>query len=110
MTLLSQIFKDGVIVTRHDKSVENYKELIEEYTHGKFDDMVVTLPIELIGKICKAGILPIRAVHRMTGYEPATNLRIYEFMYFERIYSVSVSRKRMQGASKIGTKDNDKTD
>ncbi len=95
--LLSQIFDDKIVITQHGKSVENYQELIKEYEDGNFDDMVVTLPIDVIGWICKAGIQPIKAVHKMTGYEPATNFRKYEFMYFERIQSVSIVRKRLRG-------------
>lgn len=95
---LGTIMSDpNLVFTRHDKSVEKHEELLEIYTRGKFDDMVVTLPIELIGKLCRAGIRPIRTVHVMTGYENGTNMRLYKFLRFERIHAVTVKREPLKG-------------
>ena len=96
LTLLSKILKDEmIIVTRHEKSVNEHEELVQKYRSEQFDDIVVTLPIDMIGKLCTAKIHPIRAVHKMTGCEPGTNMRTYKFLGFERIHSVSVQKERL---------------
>jgi DNA-binding Lrp family transcriptional regulator len=87
----------NLVFTRHDKSVERHEELVELYKRGKYDDMVVTLPIELIGKLCRQGIRPIRAVHEMVGCDSITSLRIYKFLRFERIHAVTIKRERLKG-------------
>jgi len=98
MTYLSKILEDdNIIIARHSHTVVRHKDLIKEYRTGKYDDLVVTLPTEMIGRICAAGIYPIRAVHEMIGCDPGSNMRNYRFLRFERVYSVTVESKYLSG-------------
>ncbi len=100
MTKLSGIVGDEIIITRHEKSIDTHEDLVKKYREGGYDDIVVTLPLEMIGRICAAGVSPIKAVHKMSGCDPNNNMRTYEFLRFERIFSVSVEKERLEPKQK----------
>jgi hypothetical protein len=92
---LANVLGDKIVITRHTASVFHHEELVEMYRSYPFDDIVVTLPIELIGKLCAAKIYPIRAVHSVIEDDPDTGARKYKFLRFERIHSVLVKKERL---------------
>ncbi len=90
---LSKILQDTLILTRYDKSVDSYEEALEIYDDGHFDDLVVTLPLDMIGRMCNCGVCPIRSVHALIGVDPDNNLRTYRFLRYERIRSVVIDKQ-----------------
>lgn len=95
LTKLSEIFDDQIVVTRHDNPIDAHEDLVKLYRKGGYDDLVVTLPMEMIGRICAAGIYPIKAVHMADGFNPDTKVRQYKFLRFERIFSVTIEKERL---------------
>ena len=98
---LSKILGDPtIIITRHENNVLKHEDLIDEFRMGRYDDLVTTLPTEMLGKLCSAGIHPIKAVHEVSGCKPGTNIRTYRFLRFERIHSVKVKKERLHAPEK----------
>lgn len=98
MAQLTRILKDSdIIVARYFDNIVRDTTLVKKYRSGKYDDLVVTLPTEMIGRLCTLGIHPIRAVHEMTGVDPDTNMRQYRFLRFERVKSVKVKTEQFPG-------------
>ena len=95
---LEHHFKDEIFIDTWNKGDSNTREVINRYRKGNYDDLVLVLPMELIGKICKAGIHPIRPVYKVVSLENE-NVRNYTFLRFERIRSVTVERETLRTRS-----------
>jgi hypothetical protein len=94
-TLLEEIFGEKVTILQQNLQFIHIESLVKEIRKANYDDIVVNLPLEIIGKLCQKKIYPIQPVYKVVSITEDRQ-RIYKFLRFERIHKVIIKKETLK--------------
>lgn len=91
---LRQLFGEDVHVHRDVNPFANAEEILQRYTAGRYDDLMVVAPLSVIQRLCELGLRPLwgemEQVARREEAEVTVKNRHYRFVRFRRAIAVVV--------------------
>ncbi len=84
---------ERVVIDRLSRQIKNAEEIVDEYRHGRYDDLVVVAPYSVIARLIDLGVRPLWADMREVDPQSLEadlvyHNRGYRFVRFRRIKMV----------------------